>query len=59
LSLTNVKKLNHLNSCLTDDALGTARAFKVSERNFEKALASLINVYDKKCFIFFDTIPQL
>ncbi|XP_033252781.1 uncharacterized protein LOC117192220 [Drosophila miranda] len=57
--LSNVEKFNHLLSCLVDDALGTVKAFQISADNYEKALDSLKEVYDKKYFIFSDTVSQL
>ncbi|XP_075167480.1 uncharacterized protein LOC142239573 [Haematobia irritans] len=58
-TLTDIEKFNHLISCLSDEALGTVRAFQISETNYPKALASLKRVYDNKCLIFFDNISKL
>ncbi|XP_017485294.1 PREDICTED: uncharacterized protein LOC108373862, partial [Rhagoletis zephyria] len=58
-SLTEIEKFNHLISCLTDEALGTVKAFQVSEGNYAKALASLKKFYDNPCLIFFDSISKL
>ena len=58
-SLPTIEKFNHLISCLSGDALGTVKAFQISEANYPKALASLKRVYDNKCLIFFDNISKL
>lgn len=58
-SLTEIEKFNHLLSCLTDEALGTVKAFQISEGNYAKALASLKKLYDNPCLIFFDSISKL
>ncbi|KAI8116017.1 hypothetical protein CVS40_11844 [Lucilia cuprina] len=58
-TLTNIEKFYHLISCLSDDALGTVKAFKISEENYPKALASHKKVYDNECLIFFDNISKL
>ncbi|XP_065368751.1 uncharacterized protein LOC135961183 [Calliphora vicina] len=59
MSLTDIEKFNHLISCLSDEALGTVKAFQVTEQNYSKALASLKRVYDNPCLIFYDNIRQL
>ena len=59
LSLPDIEKFNHLISCLSDEALGTVRAFQVTEDNYPKALASLKKVYDNDCLIFSDNISKL
>ncbi|XP_037929892.1 uncharacterized protein LOC119664680 [Teleopsis dalmanni] len=58
-TLTDIEKFNHLLSCLSDEALGTVKAFQVTERNYPKALASLRKVYDNNCLIFSDNISKL
>lgn len=58
-TLTDIEKFNHLISCLSDEALGTVKAFQISEENYPKALASLKKVYDNNCLIFFDNISKL
>ena len=40
-TLTDIEKFNHLISCLSDEALGTVRAFQVTEENYPKVMASL------------------
>lgn len=57
--LTDIQKFNHLLSCLSNEALGTVKAFNVSEQNYSKAMASLRKVYDNPCLIFFDNISTL
>ncbi|XP_037957049.1 uncharacterized protein LOC119686867 [Teleopsis dalmanni] len=57
-SLSDIEKFNHLISCLSDEALGTVKAFQLTETNYSKALASLKRVYDNTCLIFFDSISQ-
>ncbi|XP_037819937.1 uncharacterized protein LOC119609284 [Lucilia sericata] len=57
--LTDIEKFNHLISCLSEEALGTVKAFQISEENYPKALASLKKVYDNECLIFFDNISKL
>ncbi|XP_046803876.1 uncharacterized protein LOC124419278 [Lucilia cuprina] len=59
MSLTEIEKFNHLISCLSDEALGTAKAYQITEQNYSKALASLKRVYDNPCLIFFDSTRQL
>ncbi|XP_065368955.1 uncharacterized protein LOC135961383 [Calliphora vicina] len=58
-TLTDIEKFNHLISCLTDEALGTVKAFQVTEENYPKALASLKKVYDNDCLIFLKNISKL
>ena len=58
-TLTDIEKFNHLISCLSDEALGTVKAFQITEDNYPKALASLKKVYDNECLIFFDNISKL
>ncbi|XP_049302017.1 uncharacterized protein LOC125775435 isoform X2 [Bactrocera dorsalis] len=50
---------NHLVNCLSGEALGTVKAFQMSDENYPKALASLKKVYYNKCLIFFNTISKL
>ena len=54
-SLPDIEKF-HLLSCLSGEALGTVKAFQVSDANYPKALASLKRVYDNPCLIFFENI---
>ena len=58
-TLTDIEKFIHWISCLSESALGTVKAFQISEENYPKALASLKKVYDNKCLIFFDNIAKL
>ncbi|XP_041451993.1 uncharacterized protein LOC121405381 [Drosophila obscura] len=58
-SLSNIEKFNHLISCFSDEALGTVKAFQMSDANYPEALESLKRVYDNKCLIFFETLAQL
>ena len=58
-TLTDIEKFNHLISCLSDEALGTVKAFQITEANYPKAIASLKKVYDNECLIFFDNIRKL
>ena len=58
-TLTGIEKFNHLISCLFDEALGTVRAFEVTEENYPKAMASLKKLYDNDCLIFMDNISKL
>ncbi|XP_050339416.1 uncharacterized protein LOC126765721 [Bactrocera neohumeralis] len=58
-NISNIKKFNHLVNCLSGEALGTVKAFQMSNENYPKALASLKKVYDNKCLIFFNTISKL
>ncbi|KAI8116345.1 hypothetical protein CVS40_11573 [Lucilia cuprina] len=58
-TLTDIEKFNHLISCLTDEALGTVKAFQLTEDNYPKALASLKKVYDNDCLIFLKNISKL
>lgn len=58
-SLTDLEKFNHLISCLSDEALGTVKAYQVTEQNYSKAMASLKRVYDNPCLIFFENISKL
>ncbi|XP_055840716.1 uncharacterized protein LOC129908323 [Episyrphus balteatus] len=44
--LPDIEKFNHLISCLSGAALGTVKAFQITEQNYPKALASLKKVYD-------------
>ncbi|XP_075163365.1 uncharacterized protein LOC142235999 [Haematobia irritans] len=46
-------------SKLPNEALGTVRAFQITEQNYPKAIASLKRVYDNDCLIFFDNISKL
>ncbi|XP_055922514.1 uncharacterized protein LOC129953385 [Eupeodes corollae] len=59
LSLTKIEKFNYLLSCLSDQALGTVKAFQVTEANYPKALLSLKERYDNDCLIFLEYISQL
>ncbi|XP_065368808.1 uncharacterized protein LOC135961242 [Calliphora vicina] len=59
ITLTEIEKFNHLISCLSDEALGTVKAYQISEQNYSKALQSLKRVYDNPCLIFFDNITKL
>ncbi|XP_046803809.1 uncharacterized protein LOC124419233 [Lucilia cuprina] len=59
MSLTEIEKFNHFISCLSDEAVGTVKAYQITEQNYSKALASLKRVYDIPCLIFFDNIRQL
>ncbi|XP_055837801.1 uncharacterized protein LOC129906162 [Episyrphus balteatus] len=59
LSLTRIEKFNYLLSCLSDQALGTVKAFQVTEANYPKALLSLKERYDNDCLIFLEYISQL
>ncbi|XP_036319023.1 uncharacterized protein LOC118733635 [Rhagoletis pomonella] len=58
-TIPDIEKFNHLVNCLSGEALGTVKAFQMSDENYSKALASLKKVYDNKCLIFFDTISKL
>ncbi|XP_054746940.1 uncharacterized protein LOC129252836 [Anastrepha obliqua] len=58
-TIPEIEKFNHLVNCLSGEALGTVKAFQMSDENYSKALASLKKVYDNKCLIFFDTISKL
>ncbi|XP_055916442.1 uncharacterized protein LOC129949183 [Eupeodes corollae] len=58
-SLTKIEKFNYLLSCLTDQALGTVKAYQVTEDNYSKALQSLKDRYDNDCLIFLEYISQL
>ncbi|XP_033252882.1 uncharacterized protein LOC117192344 [Drosophila miranda] len=58
-SIPIIEKFNHLLSCLSGEALGTVRAFQVTETNYEKAMASLKRVYDNDCLIFKNHIDAL
>ncbi|XP_055855666.1 uncharacterized protein LOC129918921 [Episyrphus balteatus] len=58
-SLTKIEKFNYLLSCLTDQSLGTVKAYQVTEANYPKALASLKERYDNDCLIFLKCISQL
>lgn len=58
-SLSNVEKFNHLLSCLEKEALGTVKAYQITDDNYAKALESLTRVYDNPCLIFFDSIARL
>ncbi|XP_055855989.1 uncharacterized protein LOC129919163 [Episyrphus balteatus] len=58
-SLTKIEKFYYLLSCLTDQALGTVKAYQVTEANYPKALASLKERYDNDCLIFLECISQL
>ncbi|XP_037823707.1 uncharacterized protein LOC119612057 [Lucilia sericata] len=55
-TLTDIEKFNHL---ISDEALGTVKAFQVTEDNYPKALASLKKVYDNDCLIFLKNISKL
>ncbi|KAI8129104.1 hypothetical protein CVS40_0912 [Lucilia cuprina] len=44
MSLTEIEKFNHLISCLSDEALGTVKAYQITEQNYSKALATLRSV---------------
>ncbi|XP_070068079.1 uncharacterized protein [Drosophila takahashii] len=57
--LTNVEKFNHLLSCLEKEALGTVKAYQITDDNYPKALESLSRVYDNPCLIFFDSVARL
>ncbi|XP_055909622.1 uncharacterized protein LOC129944297 [Eupeodes corollae] len=57
--LSDIEKFNHLISCLSGAALGTVKAFQITEQNYPKALASLKKVYDNNCLIFFDNVSTL
>ncbi|XP_055919381.1 uncharacterized protein LOC129951309 [Eupeodes corollae] len=57
--LPDIEKFNHLISCLSGEALGTVKAFQITEQNYPKALASLKKVYDNNCLIFFDNVSTL
>ena len=57
--IPDIEKFNHLISCLSGEALGTVKAFQITEQNYPKALASLKKVYDNNCLIFFDNIATL
>ncbi|XP_055858724.1 uncharacterized protein LOC129921088 [Episyrphus balteatus] len=59
LSLKKIEKFNYLLSCLSDQALGTVKAFQVTEANYPKALLSLKERYDNDCLIFLEYISQL
>ncbi|XP_046802977.1 uncharacterized protein LOC124418978 [Lucilia cuprina] len=37
MSLTEIEKFNHLISCLSDEALGTVKAYQLTEQNYSKA----------------------
>ena len=37
-TLTDIEKFNHLISCLSDEALGTVKAYQITEQNYSKAL---------------------
>ena len=58
-TLTDIQKCNHLISCLSDEVLGTVKAFQSTEANYSKAIAILKKVYDNECLIFFDNIRKL
>jgi len=58
-TLSDVKKFNHLFSCLENEALGTVKAYKMTETNYPKALAALNRVLDNQCLNFFDYISRL
>ena len=58
-SLPNIEKFNHLMQCLSGEALGTIKAFHLSNENYPKALAALKKVYDNDCLIFLDNISML
>ena len=51
-TLSDTEKFNHLISDLSDEALGTVRAFQVTEENYPKAMASLKKFYENDCLIF-------
>ncbi|XP_017465088.1 PREDICTED: uncharacterized protein LOC108358326 [Rhagoletis zephyria] len=57
-TIPDIEKFNHLVNCLSGEALGTVKAFQMSDENYSKALASLKKVYDNKYLIFFDTISN-
>ena len=44
---------------MSDEALGTVRAFQVTEENYPKAMASFKKVYDTDFLIFMDNISKL
>ena len=56
---TLTEKFNYLISSLSESALGTVKAFQISEENYPKAIVSLKRVYDNKYLIFFDNIAKL
>ena len=58
-NIPDIEKFNHLISCLSGEALGTVKAFQITEQNYPKALASLKKVYDNNCLIFFDNVSTL
>ncbi|XP_053968560.1 uncharacterized protein LOC128869992 [Anastrepha ludens] len=58
-TMTDIKKFNHLVSCLSGEALGTVKSFQMSEDNYPKALASFRKVYDIKYLIFFNPVSKL
>lgn len=58
-SLTRIEKFNHLLACLTDQALGTVRAFQITDENYPKAIARLKERYDNDCLIFLENISTL
>ncbi|XP_033250890.1 uncharacterized protein LOC117189926 isoform X3 [Drosophila miranda] len=58
-SIPVIEKFNHLISCLSDEALGTIKAFQVTEANYEKAMAGLKRVYDNDYLIFTNNISTL
>ncbi|KAI8115966.1 hypothetical protein CVS40_11893 [Lucilia cuprina] len=57
--LTEIERFNRLISCLSDEALGTVKAYQISEQNYSKTLQNLKRVYDNPCLIFFDNITKL
>ncbi|XP_053968885.1 uncharacterized protein LOC128870303 [Anastrepha ludens] len=40
-TIPDIEKFNHLVNCLSGEALGTVKAFQMSDENYSKALASL------------------
>jgi len=58
-TIETIEKYNHLISFLSDAALGTIKAFHVTEDNYIKALESLKKVYDSECLIFNKNISAL